>query len=81
MAMNYMQYIVRDPAVCGGEPVVRGTHVTVRSVLASLGKGTSVKEIIQEFPILDADAVRAVIAFAAALAEEDLPVPRLPSHA
>ena len=42
MTMNYRQYIVRDPAVCGGEPVVRGTRVTMRTVLASLAEGMSV---------------------------------------
>jgi uncharacterized protein (DUF433 family) len=81
MAMNYRQYIVRDPAICGGEPVVKGTRVTVRTVLASLAEGMSVAEIVKEFPTLDEEAVRAVIAFAAASAEEDLPVPPAPSHA
>lgn len=81
MAMNYRQYIVRDPGVCGGEPVVKGTRVTVRTVLASLAGGMSVAEIIRDFPTLHEDGVRAVIAFAAASAEEDLPVPPLPSRA
>jgi hypothetical protein len=36
--------------------------------------------MLRAFPILDEDAVRAVIAFAAASAEEDLPVPPLPPH-
>ncbi len=64
MSMNYQSYIVRDPAICGGEPVVRGTRVTVRTVLASLAEGTSVAEILRDFPTLDETAVRAVIAFA-----------------
>ncbi len=81
MSINYRQYIVRDPAVCGGEPVVRGTRVTVRTVLASLAEGMGADEILKDFPTLDAEAVRAVIAFAAASAEEDLPVPPAPSHA
>jgi uncharacterized protein (DUF433 family) len=80
MTMNYRRYIVRDPVVCGGEPVVTGTRVTVRAVLASLEDGMSVTDIVRDFPILDEDAVRAVIAFAAALAEEELPGPHLPSH-
>jgi len=80
MAMNYLQYIVRDPAVCGGEPTIKGTRVPVRTVLANLEDGMSVTNIVREFPILNEDAVRAVIAFAAALAEEDLPA-ALPSHA
>ncbi|OGA16227.1 MAG: hypothetical protein A3H32_07625 [Betaproteobacteria bacterium RIFCSPLOWO2_02_FULL_63_19] len=81
MTINYRQYIVRDPAICGGEPVVRGTRVTVRTVLASLAEGMGADEILKDFPTLDAEAVRAVIAFAAASAEEDLPVPPAPSHA
>ena len=81
MTLNYRQHIVRDPGICGGEPVVKGTRVTVRTVLASLAEGMSIAEIVKDFPTLDETAVRAVIAFAAASAEEDLPVPPAPSHA
>jgi uncharacterized protein (DUF433 family) len=81
MAMNYREHIVRDPAVCGGELIVKGTRVTVRTVLASLAEGMAVSEIVRDFPTLDEEAVRAVIAFAAASAEEDLPVPAMPSLA
>lgn len=81
MAMTYRQYIVRDPAICGGEATVRGTRVTVRTILASLAEGMDVAEIIKDFPTLDEEGVRAVIAFAAASAEEDLPVPPAPSLA
>lgn len=81
MAMNYGEYIVRDPAVCGGEPVIKGSRVTVRTVLASLAEGMSIEEIVKDFPTLDEAAVRAVIAFAAASAEEDLPIPAAPTHA
>jgi uncharacterized protein (DUF433 family) len=81
MTMNYARYIVRDPAICGGEPVVKGTRVTVRTILASLAEGMTGVEIVKDFPTLDEAAVRAVIAFAAASAEEDLPIPPVPSHA
>lgn len=81
MAMKYQCYIVRDPAVCGGEPVIRGTRVTVRTVLASLAEGMTMTEILRDFPTLDEVAVRAVIAFAAVSAEEDLPVSAIPSLA
>lgn len=78
MIMNYQAFIHSDPAICGGEMVVRGTRVTVRTVLASLAEGMTVAEILQDFPTLDEKSVRAVIAFAAASAEEDLPIPALP---
>ena len=79
MVMNYRQYIVRDPAICGGEAVIKGTRVTVRTILASLAEGMSAAEIVKDFPTIDEEAVRAVIAFAASSAEEDLPVPAAPS--
>jgi uncharacterized protein (DUF433 family) len=81
MAMDYRQYLVRDPAICGGELVVKGTRVTVRTVLASLAEGMSAAQIVGEFPTLDEEAVRAVVAFAAASTEEDLPVGPTPSLA
>ena len=81
MTINYRPYIVRDPAVCGGELVVKGTRVTVRTILASLAEGMSVAEIVKDFPTLDESAVRAVIAFAAISAEEDLLIPPTPSLA
>ena len=76
--MEYNERIVRDPQVCGGEPVIKGTRVTLRTVLASLAEGADIDEIVADFPTLTPEDVRAVIAFAAASAEEDLPVPGVP---
>lgn len=81
MTLNYQPYIVRTPSICGGEAVVKGTRVTVRTVLASLAEGMTVAEILSDFPALDEEAVRAIIAFAAISAEEDLPVTAIPKIA
>jgi uncharacterized protein (DUF433 family) len=75
---RYDERIVRDPKVCGGEAVFRGTRVTLRTVLASLAAGDGAEEILADFPSLKAEDVQAAIAFAAASAEEDLPVPAVP---
>ena len=77
--MNYHQYILRDPQICGGEPVIKGTRVTIRTILASLAEGATNEEILKDFPTLTEEDVRAVIAFAAASAEEDLPTPSVPN--
>jgi uncharacterized protein (DUF433 family) len=78
MTTDYAAFFVRRADLCGGEPVLKGTRVTVRTVLASLAEGATVEEIVADFPTLTPAAVRAVIAFAAASAEEDLPVPGAP---
>ena len=51
--------IIRDPQVCGGEPVFKGTRVTLRTLLASLAEGDSIEEILKDFPSLMAEDVRA----------------------
>jgi uncharacterized protein (DUF433 family) len=76
--MNHEDRIVRDPQICGGEPVFRGTRVTLRTVLASLATGDTIEVILADFPSLKAEDVQAAIAFAAASAGEDLPVPATP---
>lgn len=76
--VTHNERIVRDPAICGGEPVFKGTRVTLRTVLASLAAGDSTEKILKDFPALKPDDVQAAIAFAAASAEEDLPVPSVP---
>lgn len=76
--MDYHQYIVRDPRICGGEPIIKGTRVTVRTILASLAEGDTIQELLNDFPTLKEEDLRAVVAFAAASAEEDLPLQHVP---
>jgi uncharacterized protein (DUF433 family) len=76
--VNYLERMIRDPRVAGGEPVFRGTRVTLRTVLASLAEGATVTEILSDFPTLTEEDVRAAIAFAATSAQEDLPLAELP---
>jgi uncharacterized protein (DUF433 family) len=74
MALNYHDRIERNPRVAGGDAVIKGTRVPLRTVLASLAEGATVDEILKDFPTLAEQDVRAAIAFAAASAQEDLPV-------
>jgi len=73
--VNYLDHFVRDPQICNGQPVIRGTRVILRTILASLAEGCEQEDILRNFPALTRDDMKAVIAFAAASAEEDLPWP------
>lgn len=75
---NLEDRIVRDPHICGGEPVIRRTRVPMRTILASLADGDRIEDILRDFPTLTEEDIRAVISFAAASAEEDLPPMPLP---
>lgn len=76
-ALDYLARIVRDPAICGGVPTIKGTRVPLRTVLTCLAHGDTIEEIVDDYPSLSVDDVRAAIAFAATSAQEDLPVPEL----
>ena len=65
MPLDPKPFIERRREVCGGEPVIRGTRVTVRTILASLAEGASVDEIVADFPTVPREAVRAMTALSA----------------
>ena len=79
--MGYQQFFEQNQNTCGGEPVLRGTRVTVRTILASLAEGATVDEILDDFPSLNHEQVHAVIMFAAEAASDDLPTPSIPKVA
>jgi uncharacterized protein (DUF433 family) len=72
--IDYAKHFVRDPEICAGQPTIKGTRVLLRTILATLAEGATIEDILADFPTLTAMDVRAVIAFAAASAQEDLPV-------
>jgi uncharacterized protein (DUF433 family) len=78
MNFNYSDYFERRAEVCAGETVIKGTRVTLRTLLASLAEGATMDEVLADFPTVTREAMRAVVAFAAASAEEDLPLPAAP---
>jgi uncharacterized protein (DUF433 family) len=75
LLVDYGVRITTDPGTCGGEPVIKGTRVLVRTVLGYLAHGETIATVLRDFPTLTEEDVRAVIAFAASAASEDLPPP------
>jgi uncharacterized protein (DUF433 family) len=57
--------IVVDPNVCFGKPTVRGTRIWVGLVLDLLADGMTIDEILDEYPSLTDDDIRACLAFGA----------------
>lgn len=78
---DYRQQFSRDAKVMGGETVMKGTRIPLRTVLASLAEGLEPADILREFPVLTTEHLRAAIAFAADSAREDLPAAPLPKVA
>jgi uncharacterized protein (DUF433 family) len=63
-----LKRVVSDPKVLGGEPCIRGTRIHVAIVLDSLAEGLTPAQIVDHYPPLSQEDVRAAVAYAAELA-------------
>ena len=62
--MNPIERITFDPEQCGGRPCIRGMRMRVKDVLELLAAGVPEAEILEDYPYLEADDIRACLAFA-----------------
>jgi uncharacterized protein (DUF433 family) len=63
--MNWRDYITSDPAVLAGKPVVQGTRLAIDFILDLFAAGWTQEQILESYPQLSTEALRAVFAFAA----------------
>ena len=63
--MSYRDRITIEPEKRGGKPCIRGLRITVYDVLDYLASGMSEQEILDDFPDLTSEDIRACIEFAA----------------
>lgn len=59
--------IVINPEICGGRPVVRGTRITVQTVLEFLAAGDSPEDVLAEYPTLTREDIQACLDYASRL--------------
>jgi uncharacterized protein (DUF433 family) len=67
-----MNRITFNPNQCGGRPCIRGMRIRVKDVLDLLAAGVSESEILQDYPYLEPDDIRACLEFAAAQADHPI---------
>ncbi len=69
MRTEINKFIVADTEICHGKPTFKGTRVMVYLVLEMLEDGASIQEIIEAYPSLAKEHVKAALDFAAKIAE------------
>lgn len=62
--MNYRERITVEPGKRGGRPCIRGLRITVYDVLDQLSAGMTVEHLIENFPELELEDIRACLGFA-----------------
>ena len=75
--VELLDLVANDPDVCHGTAIVRGTRIPVAVILDSVAAGLSDTEIIDHYPSLTPEGIRAAAAYRALLAREEV----LPLHA
>ncbi len=58
-------YIEVNPRIMTGKPVIKGTRITVEIILEKLSYGMSFSDILEAYPSLSVEKIRAALAFAA----------------
>ena len=69
------KWIVSDPSVMMGKPVVAGTRITVELILEKLAAGETIEQILDAHPRLTREAVWAALAFAKEALRADVVYP------
>jgi uncharacterized protein (DUF433 family) len=63
--VNWEEHIHSDPAILVGKPVVRGTRLAVEFILELFAAGWTPEQVLESYPTLTEDGLRAVFAYAA----------------
>ena len=62
--MDWKEYILIDPRILVGKPVIRGTRLAVEFIIDLMAQGWSVEEIMQNYPGLTSQDIQACLAYA-----------------
>jgi uncharacterized protein (DUF433 family) len=68
--MGHLDRITQDPAVMGGKASIRGLRVTVGMIVAQIGAGQSVAEVLSDYPYLEREDIMQALRYAAWRADE-----------
>jgi uncharacterized protein (DUF433 family) len=77
--MNWQDRITIDPTVLSGKPIVRGTRISVELVVGLLAAGWTQEQILDGYPNLTADDVRACLVYASELLHAEKVYPLEPA--
>ena len=62
--MSKYDLIIRDPEICGGAPVIKGTRVLVMDILDWIKEGKNFEEILENYPTINREDIREIISYA-----------------
>ncbi len=67
-SMEEFKWIVTDPEICGGKPVIMGTRIPVKVILELLANGWTIEDIKEEYDLTE-EQIKEAIKFASQILE------------
>jgi uncharacterized protein (DUF433 family) len=67
-----LKRITVNPKIFGGKPIIRGMRISVELILALMAQGASVDELLDDYPELTIEGVRACLAYARAVVADEV---------
>jgi uncharacterized protein (DUF433 family) len=77
--MEWRDHITVDPRVLAGKPIVKGTRISVELVIDLLAAGWTSQQLLDSYPTLGADDVRACLAYASEILHGEKVFPLQPA--
>ena len=72
--MNIYDRIERDPEILLGKPIIKGTRIPVELIVRKLGEGAKIEELLDAYPNIDKEDVRAALIYAADTLSNELTI-------
>ena len=69
---DLLNRITVNPKIFGGKPIIRGMRIKVENVLSLLAQGMTLEEILEDYPELEPDDIRACLVYACALVANEV---------
>jgi len=73
--MNWQNYIVSDKQVLLGKPAIKGTRISVELILELFSAGWTERQVLESYPSVSAESLRAVFAYLKDCIQQELYLP------
>ncbi|MDZ7934398.1 MAG: DUF433 domain-containing protein [Emticicia sp.] len=70
--MAFLDRITTIPTICNGKPTIRGMRITVKTILEYIAAGETTNNILEAYPFLEDEDIKACLEYAAWLADQNI---------
>ncbi len=65
--MDYHNFIIRNPQILAGKPIIKGTRISVELILKKMSEGATILDLLKSYPHINEEQIYAVLAYSSAV--------------